>query len=101
MASLGADAQCEVRAASVLALGIAKQPLDLIVLDPPYGTGAGEVALDKLLRLGWIGPATWISLETAYNEVPVIKGLEAVAERKVGRARITLLRVSPAADQSE
>ena len=98
MASLGADAQCEVRAASVLALGIAKQPLDLIVLDPPYGTGAGEVALDKLLRLGWIGPATWISLETAYNEEPRIKGLEMIADRKVGKARITLMRVPAGQD---
>jgi 16S rRNA (guanine966-N2)-methyltransferase len=94
--SLGAEKMSEVRAASVLTLGIAKEPLDLVLMDPPYGLGAGEVALDKLLRLGWIGPATWVSLETAYNEVPEIKGLEAVAERKVGRARITLLRVAPA-----
>ena len=80
----------------MLALGPAKAPLDLVMLDPPYGTGAGEVALDKLQRLGWIGEATWVSLETAFNEVPKIKGLEAVADRKVGKARITLLRVSPA-----
>ncbi len=101
MASFQAQSQCDLRAASVMSLGIAREPLDLILLDPPYGSGAGEVALDKLLRLGWIGPASWISLETAYNEVPEIKGLEAVAERKVGRARITLLRVAPVADQSE
>ena len=96
IANFQAAAQCDVRAASVLTLGVAKEPLDLILLDPPYQTGAGAVALDKLQRLGWIGPATWISLETAYNEVPAIKGLEAVAERKVGTARITLLRALPA-----
>jgi 16S rRNA (guanine966-N2)-methyltransferase len=44
-----------VRAGSVLALGPAKEPLDLLLIDPPYGTGAGTVALDKLQRLGWIG----------------------------------------------
>jgi 16S rRNA (guanine966-N2)-methyltransferase len=91
---LDARAQCDVRAASVMTLGIAKAPLDLIVLDPPYGSGAGEVALDRLQRLGWIGPATWISLETAFNEEPEIKGLVAEADRKVGKARITLLQLS-------
>ena len=96
VAALQAQSQCDVRAGSVLALGPAKAPLDLVMLDPPYGTGAGEVALDKLQRLGWIGEATWVSLETAFNEVPKIKGLEAVADRKVGKVRITLLRVLPA-----
>ena len=96
IANLQAAPQCDVRAASVLALGPAKAPLDLVLLDPPYQTGAGEVALDKLQRLGWIGPATWISLETAYNEAPKVKGLEMAADRKVGKARITLLRMEPA-----
>lgn len=95
IAALRAADQCDVRAASVLALGPVKAPLDLILLDPPYGSGAGSVALDKLQRLGWVGPASWISLETAVNEEPRIKGLEMVAERKVGKARITLLRAVP------
>lgn len=95
IAALRAADQCDVRAASVLALGPVKAPLDLILLDPPYGSGAGSVALDKLQRLGWVGPASWISLETAVNEEPKIKGLEMVAERKVGKARITLLRAVP------
>lgn len=93
IANLRAQSQCDVRASSVLALGPAKAPLDLVLLDPPYGTGAGGVALDKLVRLGWIGEATWVSLETAHNEDPKVKTLEPVAERKVGKARITLLRL--------
>ena len=96
IANFQATSACDVRASSALALGPAKAPLDLILLDPPYGTGAGEVALDKLRRLGWIGEATWISLETAAGETPAIKGLEAAAERKVGKAKITLLRTVPA-----
>ena len=97
IANLQAAPQCDVRAASVLSLGPVKAPLDLVLLDPPYLTGAGEVALDKLQRLGWIGPATWISLETAYNEMPTVKGLEMAADRKVGKARITLFRVAASA----
>jgi 16S rRNA (guanine966-N2)-methyltransferase len=94
IANLHAQDRCDVRASSVLAQGIAKQPLDLILLDPPYGTGAGVVALEKLNRMVWIGEATLISLETAFNDEPKIKGFETVAERKVGKARITLLRLS-------
>ena len=92
IANLNAAPQCDVRAASVLTLGPAKAPIDLILLDPPYNSGAGAVALDKLQRLGWIGEGTWISLETAAGEEPKVKGLEAVADRKVVKARITLLR---------
>jgi 16S rRNA (guanine966-N2)-methyltransferase len=93
IAALHAQPQSEVRAGSVLAQGLVKAPLDLILLDPPYATGAGAVALDKLQRLGWIGPATWISLETGTGEAVSVKGLEAVAERKVGKALLTLLRI--------
>lgn len=96
IASLGAGAQSEVRAGSVLGLGPAKLPLDLLLLDPPYRTGAGSVALDRLRRLGWIAPATWISLETANDEVLDLKGFDLDASRKVGRACIHLLRMSNA-----
>lgn len=94
IANLPAQGRCDVRAQSVLTLPPAKAPLDLILMDPPYGSGAGEVALDKLVRLGWIGEATWVSLETAHNEEPKLRTLEAVAERKVGKARLTLLRLA-------
>ncbi len=97
IAALQAQSQCDVRAASVLALGPAKAPLDLILLDPPYGSGAGVVALEKLTRLGWIGPASWISLETGLGEVPQVKTLEIVASRKVGKALLSLMRLKPAA----
>ncbi|MFO1256752.1 MAG: 16S rRNA (guanine(966)-N(2))-methyltransferase RsmD [Sphingomonadaceae bacterium] len=96
LSNLQATPQSDVRAVSVLSLGPAKAPLDLILLDPPYRSGAGEVALDKLQRLGWIGAATWISLETAGDEVPRVKGLEIDAERKVGKARLTLFRMPDA-----
>jgi 16S rRNA (guanine966-N2)-methyltransferase len=82
----------DVRAGSVLALGPAPQPLDLLMMDPPYGTSAGAVALDKLSRLGWTGPATWISIETARDEAVTAAGFAVDAERVHGKARLTLLR---------
>jgi 16S rRNA (guanine966-N2)-methyltransferase len=84
----------EVRAGSVLALPPARAPLDLLMMDPPYATGAGHVALDKLARLGWTGPSTWISLETAKNEEVVVAGFSVDAERVHGKAKITLLRAA-------
>ncbi len=90
--TLDAGARATVRAGSVLALGPARAPLDLLLLDPPYRTGAGVVAIDKLARLGWIGAATWISLETALDEPVEIASCTIDAERRVGKARLTLLR---------
>ena len=94
LANLKAQGQADVRASSVLSLGPAKAALDLVFLDPPYHTGAGAVALDKLARLGWVGPASWISLETAADEEPRLRGFDAVADRRVGKARLTLLRLA-------
>ncbi|WBY09038.1 16S rRNA (guanine(966)-N(2))-methyltransferase RsmD [Sphingomonas sp. 7/4-4] len=91
IAKLGAKG-AEVRATSALALGPAVKPLDLILMDPPYGTGAGVVALDKLGRLGWASPATWISIETAKNEEIELAGFEVHTSRVHGKARLTLLR---------
>ncbi|WP_448664469.1 16S rRNA (guanine(966)-N(2))-methyltransferase RsmD [Sphingomonas sp. CJ20] len=93
IAKLGATG-ADVRPTSVMAMGAAVKPLDVILMDPPYGTGAGAVALDKLGRLGWIGPATWISVETAKAEELDVAGYVADATRVHGKARLTLLRAA-------
>lgn len=90
IAKLGAKA--DVRAQSVLALAPVAQPLDLILMDPPYATGAGAVALDKLARIGWIGPATWVSIETGREEKVEVEGFEIDVERNSGKAKLTILR---------
>ena len=92
IAAFRAQPHCDVRASSVMQLGPAKAPLDLLLLDPPYHSGAGGVALDRLTRLGWIDAGSWIALETAHDEKVQVKALEIESERKVGKARLTLLR---------
>ena len=82
----------DIRAGSVMSLGPAAKPLDLIMMDPPYGTGAGAVALDKLARLGWTSPATWISIETAKGEKVEVDGFVTDTERVHGKAMLTILR---------
>ena len=90
IAKLGATA--DVRAQSVMALGPAAAPLDVIMMDPPYGTGAGVVALDRLARLGWVGPATWVSIESQRGEAVELDGFEVDADKIYGKARVTVLR---------
>ena len=93
IATLGAQPRCSVNQASVMRLGPAKATYDLVMLDPPYDTGAGAVAIERLVRLGWIGPATWVSLEVGAKEDAAVRGMQIEAERKVGKARLLLLRL--------
>ena len=92
IAALRAQQHCDVIAGSVMTLAAAKAPMDLILLDPPYGSGAGAVALDRLARLGWIGPATWVALEVGAKEDVKVRALEIVVERRTGPAKLVLLR---------
>jgi 16S rRNA (guanine966-N2)-methyltransferase len=89
---LGAKAQCDVRRSSVLSLGSAIKSFDVILMDPPYASGAGAVALDKLGRLGWFAPSAWISVETSNKENITVDGFVIDDVRNVGKARLTLLR---------
>lgn len=90
--TLGVATAADIRRTSVLSLGPAREPLDLLLLDPPYGTGAGAVALDKLARLGWIAPGGWASLETAKDEDADVAGFSIDTVRQIGKAKISLLR---------
>ena len=96
IAAFDARSRCDVQQGSVMTLAPAKSPYHLILLDPPYDTGAGHVALDRMARLGWIGPSSWIALETHRSEEVQIKPLSIEAERVVGKAKLTLLRLAAA-----
>ncbi|MEL7197391.1 MAG: 16S rRNA (guanine(966)-N(2))-methyltransferase RsmD [Pseudomonadota bacterium] len=91
--ALEAREQTRIEAASVTRLGPAREAYDLILADPPYHTGAGAVALDRLMRLGWINEATWIALETAAKEDFAVKGLTIEKERRIGKGKLTLMRL--------
>ncbi|OYU01833.1 MAG: 16S rRNA (guanine(966)-N(2))-methyltransferase RsmD [Sphingomonadaceae bacterium PASS1] len=92
IAKLGAKDKCDVRKSSVLSMGSALKPADIILMDPPYLSGAGSVALDKLGRFGWFAPYAWISVETSIKEDVEVKGFTVDTVRNVGKAKITLLR---------
>jgi 16S rRNA (guanine966-N2)-methyltransferase len=89
---LAARDQSDVRKSSVLSLGTAIKPADIVLMDPPYLSGAGSVALDKLGRFGWFAPSAWISVETSIKEDVEVKGFTIDTVRNVGKAKLTLLR---------
>lgn len=97
VAVLAAGSAADVRAGSVMALGQARRAYDVLLLDPPYGSGAGAVALDKLYRQGWIAPSAWIGLETAKAEPANVAGFIVESDRIIGKGRLTLLRPPPSA----
>ena len=88
--TLGANS--DVRTGSVLHLGTARKPYDLVLMDPPYGTGAGAVAMDKLGRHGWFAPSCWIAIETSRDEEISVKGFEMESRRNSGKAMLHILK---------
>jgi len=92
IAKLAAKDRCDIRKSSVMSMGSALKPADIVMMDPPYLSGAGSVALDKLGRFGWFAPSAWISVETSIKEDVEVKGYTIDTERNVGKAKITLLR---------
>lgn len=94
---LGGGPRAIVRPGSVLAMGVPTRAFDVVMMDPPYGTGAGAVAMDKLARLGWFAPHAWISVETSRAEVIEVEGFTLDSCRDHGKARLHLLRYEGAA----
>ena len=90
IASLALVERTQLLARSALALPPA-EPFDLIFADPPYTPGSGSAVVGELVRAGWA--RSWVAIETARGDRVDPLKLEVQAERDVGRARLTLLRL--------
>ena len=90
--ALGAAARTSVLATSADALP-ATNAFDLVFADPPYEAGSGSAAATAVAKAGWLAKGGWMAVETHRGDpVEPPTGWELVAERDVGRARLTLLR---------
>lgn len=67
-------------------------PFDLVFLDPPYGKGLGETALEALLSGGWVTPDALAVFETGEKEDPQTPGWERLDEGEYGAARVIFLK---------
>ena len=90
IAALGAEARAEIRQQD--AVRVAGGPWHLVLLDPPYGSGLGTQALAALVNGNALAPNAIVSLETTPAEETAVPGLTLEAERRYGKAKITLLR---------
>lgn len=72
-------------------LGPATQAADLVFLDPPYGQGAGQTALDAATKGGWIAPGALVVWEDS-SEAPSPMGFTKHDARKYGDTWLTILR---------
>jgi 16S rRNA (guanine966-N2)-methyltransferase len=92
ISALGTAARISMRAMSAAALPSA-QPFDLIFADPPYTPGSGTAVAEAVAKAGWLAPGGLMTIETNKGEaVTPPKDWEIVAERDIGRARLTFLR---------
>ncbi|MDJ1015386.1 MAG: 16S rRNA (guanine(966)-N(2))-methyltransferase RsmD [Paracoccaceae bacterium] len=72
----------------------------LVFLDPPYGRGLGEKALEIAAKGGWIAPgAVVVWEENAPQEAP--QGFESLDTRAYGETHLTMLRRLEASNPAE
>lgn len=90
-AKLGASDRIQLLRGSALSLP-RSAAFDLVLADPPYGEGSGSAAVAAVLSANWLAEGGMMSVETARTDKVDPAGLEVMAERQVGRARLTLLR---------
>ena len=91
LAALKAVDRADVLASSATKLAPA-QPFDVIFADPPYAPGSGTAVVQAVAAAGWLASGGWLAIETEAGEA-VDPGAWAIdAERRVDRARLTLIR---------
>ena len=88
LARLGAEVRSDVRAQSFE--HVALPPCDLVLMDPPYGKGLAQAALDR--APAWLAPGGWLSIELHGEVLTPPPGLGVDAERRFGKATVILLR---------
>lgn len=70
-------------------------PVDLVFLDPPYGQGLGERALEALRDGGWLRPDTLLVLEDGSDvAVSLPPGFALDDRRQYGAAAVHFLTVA-------
>jgi 16S rRNA (guanine966-N2)-methyltransferase len=92
IAKLGAGDRSEVRAGAVERAAAPRDPFHLAFMDPPYGQGLAQAALDRMARDSWVGIGGWISVEKGPEPLQLPEGLAIEVERRFGKAHVLLLR---------
>lgn len=72
----------------------AKAPFRFLLMDPPYKSGLGKIAMAALTAQGWIDRDSLVVIEVAAGEpfVSPVPGLKITDQRTYGAARLVFLR---------
>lgn len=70
------------------------QSADIVFIDPPFGFGLGEAALERMLTLDLLRPGGLVYLESPRSDAPPhpMAAFETVKEKVLGEVRMRLLR---------
>ena len=67
-------------------------PFDLVLLDPPYGSGLAAPALTALADAGWVAPGALVVVESGPRDVfEAPPGFTPVDQRRYGKAMLRFL----------
>ncbi len=93
IADLGEAARTAILRNDATALPSAKEAASLAFLDPPYGAGLAEPALNALAKGGWLEDGAVVIVEMGKREemTPPVP-FTPLDERRYGAARFVLLR---------
>lgn len=88
------DEAAKVTRRDATAMGkAADEPYDVAFLDPPYGSGLGELALASLVAGGWLKPDALVVFERGAGEpLTHFDGYEVLDVRRYGAASVSFLR---------
>jgi 16S rRNA (guanine966-N2)-methyltransferase len=92
VARFGAEDCADVRAQAAEHGSPPRRPCDLILLDPPYGSGLAQAAIERVATDPWLAEGAWISAELSNEPLAAPESLEVDAERRFGKATLILLR---------
>ena len=67
----------------------------MIFADPPYAPGSGDAVVDAVAAARWLAPGGWLAVETDAKEHVAPGPFTPAVDRKVGRARLSLLFLAP------
>ena len=90
---LGETAAAKVVRADVTRPPLAREPCDLVFLDPPYRSGLAAPALAALATAGWFATDAIATVELAKSEdLGDARLFELIDERRYGAAKIVIIR---------
>jgi 16S rRNA (guanine966-N2)-methyltransferase len=92
IARLGAEAKSEIRSGAAERARAPSDRYHLVFMDPPYGEGLAQAALDQAARDSWLAEGGWISIEKGPEPLRLPEGVAVEAERRFGKAHLLLLR---------